>query len=311
MKLSIISTMYYSAPYVEEFCTRIAAQAKVIAGDDYEIVLVNDGSPDDSLNLALGAQKKNSRIRVVDLSRNFGHHPAIMTGLRQACGAYVFLIDIDLEEPPELLGEFWQTLHSEEDVDSVGGIQAMRLGSRQERYVGDIAWRLMRKLSPTDMPINTLIARLMTRRFVDALASHDEKLVFMSALWAGAGFKQRYIPVQKTDTGETTYTFRRKLNHMLNGITASSTKPLLWSITISFILAAITALVGLYALVIGLLGVSVPGWASTVLLVTGATTIITFLQGMNGLYVAHIFTEVKNRPLTIIRKIHECDEGSD
>jgi len=311
MRLSIVSTMYCSAPYVEEFCTRIAAQAVEIAGDDYEIVLVNDGTPDDALDIALGEQKKNPRIRVVDLSRNFGHHPAIMTGLRQARGAYVFLIDIDLEEPPELLGEFWQTLHSEADIDLVGGIQEMRLGSTHERYAGDVAWRFMRRLSPTDMPVNTLIARLMTRRFVDALTSHDEELVFLSALCAGAGFKQRYIPVQKTDTGETTYTFRRKLNHMMNGITASSTKPLVWSIAISCVLATTTACVGLYALVMGLLGVSLPGWASTVLLVTAATTIVTFLQGMNGLYVAHIFTEVKNRPLTIVRKIHEIDDESD
>lgn len=311
MKLSIVSTMYCSAPYVEEFCERISAQAQQVAGDDYEIVLVNDGSPDDALQVALGLQMNNPCIRIVDLSRNFGHHPAIMTGLRQARGDYVFLIDIDLEEPPELLGEFWQALHAEADVDSVGGIQEVRLGSTQERHAGNIAWRLIRKLSRTEMPINTLIARLMTRRFVDALTSHDEKLVFLSALCAGAGFKQRYIPVQKTDTGKTTYTFRRKLNHMMNGITASSTKPLLWSIAISFFLATVTALVGLYALVMGLLGVSLPGWASTVLLVSAATTIITFLQGMNGLYVAHVFTEVKNRPLTIIREVHEFKDEAD
>jgi len=311
MKLSIVSTMYCSATYIEEFCTRIADQATAIAGDDYEIVLVNDGSPDDSLDLALAAQKENPRIRVVDLSRNFGHHPAIYTGLQQTRGAYVFLTDIDLEEPPELLGEFWQTLNGEADVDLVGGIQEVRLGSMQERLAGDLAWRLIQKMSPTGLPINSLIARLMTRRFVDALLSHDEKLVFLSTLCAEVGFKQRYIPVQKTDTGETTYTLRRKLNHMMNGITATSTKPLLWSIAISFVLAIITALVGLYALIMGLFGASLPGWASTALLVTAATTIITFLQGMNSLYVAHIFTEVKNRPLTIIRKIHEHAAGSE
>ena len=311
MKLSIVSTMYYSAPYVDEFCTRIAAQAEPIVGDDYEIVLVNDGSPDDALDVALATQKKNPRLRIVDLSRNFGHHPAILTGLRQARGDYVFLIDIDLEEPPELLGKFWETLHGEGDVDSVGGVQEMRLGSKSERFAGDLAWRLMRKMSPTDLPINTLIARLMTRRFVDAVTSHDEKMVFLSALCAGAGFKQLYVPVQKTNDSETTYSFRRKLNHMLNGITSTSTKPLMWSIGVSLFLAVVTAFVGLYALVMGLFGASLPGWASTVLLITAATTIITFLQGMNGLYIAHIFTEVKNRPVTIIREIHEYDEGSD
>mgnify|MGYP000728266832 CR=1 FL=1 len=98
MKLSIVSTMYHSAAYVAEFCTRIAVQAKMIAGDDYEIILVNDGSPDNALDVALEAQAQDKHIRIVDLSRNFGHHPAILTGLSFAKGAHVFLIDIDLEE---------------------------------------------------------------------------------------------------------------------------------------------------------------------------------------------------------------------
>lgn len=305
MKLSIVSTMYHSAEYVAEFCERITPQAEAIAGQDYEIILVNDGSPDNALDVALEVQRKLPHIRVVDLSRNFGHHPAIITGLGLAQGEHVFLIDIDLEEPPEILAEFWASFHNAQGVDVVGGVQVARLGAAQERYAGGLAWRLLQKLSSTELPANLITARLMSRAYVDALMSYKEKELFLAALCSDVGFKQIFIPVQKTDNATTTYTFRRKLSLFLNGITAFSTKPLMVSIAVSMILAGITALIGLYALFMGLFGGTVPGWASTVLLVTAATSIITFLQGMNGLYVAHIFTEVKNRPLTIVRKIHD------
>ena len=100
MDLSIVTTLYYSAPYLEEFYARICAAAKRITSD-YEIVFVNDGSPDNSLNIAISLYEGDERVRVVDLSRNFGHHKAIMTGLAHARGDFIFLIDCDLEEEPK------------------------------------------------------------------------------------------------------------------------------------------------------------------------------------------------------------------
>lgn len=305
MKLSIVGTLYQSAPYVKEFCERIAEQAQSIVGQDYEIVLVNDGSPDNSCELALMAQKNDPRIRVVDLSRNFGHHPAILTGLGLSRGDYVFLIDTDLEEPPETLSEFWDIFHKNGNVDVVAGMQIQRLGSFGERVMGRLAWRFFSSLSSTEIPVNTLTARLMSRRYLDALSQYNEKVSFLDALTVDVGFRQVYIPIQKSDTGQSTYTFRHKMNLLFNGITAYSTKPLLLTIAVSGVLATFTFLVGLYALIMGLLGAALPGWASTVFLVSAATTIITFLQGMNGLYVAHIFSEVKNRPRTVIREIYD------
>src|SRR2546430_13932014 len=105
MQVSIVTTMYQSAPYVDEFYRRASKEAERIT-PDLEIVFVNDGSTDQSLEVALALQKADARIRVVDLSRNFGHHKAMMTGLEHARGDLVFLIDVDLEEPPETLGPF-------------------------------------------------------------------------------------------------------------------------------------------------------------------------------------------------------------
>jgi putative glycosyltransferase len=109
MKLSVVTTMYQSAPYVDEFYRRARKEVEKIVSD-FEIILVNDGSTDLSLDVALDLQKEDGRIRLIDLSRNFGHHKAIMTGLEYARGDLVFLIDVDLEEPPEIFGTFYEAL---------------------------------------------------------------------------------------------------------------------------------------------------------------------------------------------------------
>ena len=114
MKLSIVATLYQSAPYISEFHQRTSEVAKNIAGTDYEIVFVNDGSPDDSLNIAVQLTEIDPHVSVVDLSRNFGHHKAMMTGLAHTKGQNIFLIDSDLEEEPEWLAGFVQQMESDE-----------------------------------------------------------------------------------------------------------------------------------------------------------------------------------------------------
>lgn len=306
MKLSIIATMYHSSAYVDEFCDRIIAVAAAIT-DSFEIVLVNDGSPDDSLAIAVSRSATDLRIVVVDLSRNFGHHPAILTGLRETRGDYIYLTDIDLEEEPELLATFWKTLISNHDTDVVGGIQAKRKKGWFDSALSDIAWRLMKMMASLHFEANQLATRLMTRRYVDALLTYPEKEVFLEALCADVGFKQIFLLAEKKPRQETTYTFRKRLQLFASGMTAFSTAPLILSLLVACVLFGLSVLVGIYALVTALLGNPLPGWASTVLMVSLATTIIMLVQGMTALYVSHIFNEVKQRPLTIIRQIHGRD----
>src|SRR5260221_11625066 len=121
MDLSIVTSLYYSAPYLEEFYRRGCESAKNLA-QDFEFVLVNDGSPDNSLEVALALHERDHRVRVIDLSRNFGHHKAIMTGLAHARGNLVFMLDCDLEEPPELLGPFHKAM-LKHNADVAYGVQ--------------------------------------------------------------------------------------------------------------------------------------------------------------------------------------------
>src|SRR6266481_9971297 len=126
MTLSIVTTLYDSAPYLEQFYLRTCAATEQITRD-YEIILVNDGSPDNSLDIAISIHRRDKRVRVIDLSRNFGHHKAMMTGLTHAGGELVFLIDCDLEEEPELLEKFYRELKATE-ADVVFGVQQKRKG---------------------------------------------------------------------------------------------------------------------------------------------------------------------------------------
>lgn len=201
MKLSVVATLYRSASYIAEFHRRASAAARQLAGDDYEIVLVNDGSPDDSLDLAVRLAESDEHVLVVDLSRNFGHHKAMMTGLGYARGEQVFLIDSDLEEEPECLLSFAEEMRRE-PCDVVHGVQEQRKGGWLERWSGLWFYRLFKLLTGFSLPENLVTARLMSRRYVDALLRHKEREVFMAGLWYITGFVQRAQVVRSAATTE-------------------------------------------------------------------------------------------------------------
>jgi putative glycosyltransferase len=189
MKLSIVASMYLSAPYLREFCGRCRAVAQRVAGDDFEIILVNDDSPDDSMAIALELRKQDGNILVIDLSRNFGHHKAMMTGLMHACGERVFLLDCDLEEPPEVLAEWWDQMDANADVDVIYGVQPSRKGGPFERMSGWLFYRLFNALSPAKLAANVIVARLMTARYVRALIEHRDQEMYLFGLLTLIGFR--------------------------------------------------------------------------------------------------------------------------
>jgi putative glycosyltransferase len=199
MKLSIVATLYQSAPYINEFCARASAAAKQAVDEEFEIVMVNDGSPDNSLDLAIKLTEQDSHVVVVDLSRNFGHHKAMMTGLAHAKGELVFLIDSDLEEEPEWLLSFDEQM-KREDCDVVYGVQENRKGNWFERWTGQWFYRFFKALTGLALPENVVTTRLMTRRYVDALLCHQEREVFMAGLWHITGFEQRAQVIKKHST---------------------------------------------------------------------------------------------------------------
>jgi len=304
VKLSIVATLYQSAQYLEEFCHRAASSAHQLVGGDYEIVLVNDGSPDNSLELAVRLCESDPHVVVVDLSRNFGHHKAMMTGLAHARGEHVFLIDSDLEEEPEWLPSFSAQM-ARERCDVVYGVQAQRKGGIFERLSGQWFYRFFEALTGIALPENIVTARLMTRRYVDALLRHDEREVFMAGLWHITGFDQRSQTIKKHSTSETTYTFRRKMSLLVNSVTSFSNAPL---IGIFYIGVAISLMAGAYTsyLLVHWLFLSKPlsGWTSVMASIWLLGGLVISFIGVVGIYLSKIFLETKRRPYTIVRQVY-------
>lgn len=304
MRLSIVATLYQSAPHVAEFHARITAAARELVGEDYEMVFVNDGSPDNSLELAMRIADADRHVVVVDLSRNFGHHKAMMTGLAQASGDQVFLIDSDLEEEPEWLLPFAQQLQ-QEGADVVYGIQSMRRGGFFERATGSLFYRVFRLLTGVSQPDNIVTARLMTKRYVDALVAHRERELNIGGLWVITGFKQASQSVVKHAHSETTYTFSRKLSHFVNAVTSFSNLPLVLTFYAGLLISA-SAIVFIVYLAIKYFFVATPpgGYTSIVASIWLFSGLIIFFMGVQGIYISKIFSEVKQRPYTIIRGIY-------
>ena len=306
--LSIVSSMYRSEAFLTEFHARCTAAATRLAGSSYEIVLVNDGSPDRSLQVAIDLHVRDPHVRVVDLSRNFGHHKALMTGLAHARGDLVFLIDCDLEEDPAWLQRFHATLEAE-GVDVVYGVQAERKGDWLERTAGRLFFSLFNRMLTHPIPVNVVTARLMTARYVKALVSHQEREICLSGLWVITGFEQREITIQKGSRPDSSYTTRKRLSVFANAITSFSNRPLVYIFQIGVAVMAMSVVAGVVLLYMSLNGrIGVPGWASIMVSIWFLGGLIIFCVGVIGMYLAKIFTEIKQRPYTIVRAEYGAEQ---
>jgi putative glycosyltransferase len=309
MKLSIVATLYQSAPYINEFYARASTAARQLVGEEFEIVLVNDGSPDTSLDLAIKLTEQDSHVVVIDLSRNFGHHKAMMTGLAHAKGELVFLIDSDLEEEPEWLLSFDEQM-KQERCDVVYGTQGKRRGGAFENASGAAFYKLFRKLTGINQPDNIVTARLMTQRYVEALLGHGERELNIGGLWVITGFKQATQLVRKHSTSPTSYTLSGKFGHLVNAVTSFSSLPLVYTFY-SGLFISISALLYIAYLFLRYFFIASPpsGYTSLIASVWFFSGLIILFLGVQGIYLSKIFSEVKQRPYTIIRHIYRNESG--
>jgi putative glycosyltransferase len=274
--------------------------------DHYEILFVNDGSPDHSKQRVLQLSQNDDRIVLVDLSRNFGHHQAILTGLQLSTGDHVFLIDSDMEEDPELLNLFWNEMLKNDEADVVYGTQVRRKGRFFEKISGSIFYKILNSLTKVSYPSNTLTARLMKRVYVDAVLTFKERALDVWSVFALAGFNQVSLPVTKKSKGTSTYTFTKKLGMSMEIITSLSHRPLyiiffigaIWLCISSFNILLILANKWIYK-------TEPEGWASIMASIWLIGGVIIFLLGLIGIYLSKVFLETKDRPITIVRKIYK------
>ena len=308
--LSIVTSLYRSAPYLEEFHRRVTDTVRRL-DLSYEILLINDGSPDESLEIALELRCGDPRLGVIDLSRNFGHHKAIMTGLAHSRGRRVFLLDVDLEEDPELLPLFIQEMNRT-GADVVYGVQERRKGGFLERVTGDLFYRLFDWLSEEKIPPNQLCARLITRRFVDNLVKFRDREVFLGGLFAATGYRQVGLPVHKRHKGVTSYSLARKISMAVDFITSYSRRPLVATFYIGAIVLTLSAAAATVLALRGLIsGQMPPGWALALVSLYVLGGLNLFCVSIVGLYVANVFGETRRRPYAIIRQTYPAPASVD
>jgi putative glycosyltransferase len=300
MDLSIVTTLYESSSFVDEFYDRMCAAALSLT-PSFEIIFVNDGSPDDSLARAIELHRRDPRVRVIDLSRNFGHHKAILTGLQHAVGELVFLIDADLEEDPRWLGEFHATL-TRSGADVVYGVQRRRKGGLLERATGRLYYGVFNAFLEHPIPPNIVTVRLMTRRYVSQLVRHRDREVCLAGLWVITGFLQVPLVVEKQRRVGHAYRARQRVSVMVNALTSFSNRPLVFIFYIGCALMLVSTIAACYMAVRALRhGVGVPGWATLVVSVWFLGGMTIFCVGVIGIYLSKVFMETKDRPYTIVR----------
>lgn len=310
MKLSIVTTLYRSVDTIEAFYERAMKAAQAITSD-VEMIMVNDGSPDDSLSLALQLHQRDPRLTIVDLARNFGHHKAMMTGLAHATGELIFLIDSDLEEPPEDLPQFYE-LFEREACDVVYGVQENRRGGFFERTTGVLFFAILDALGDRPVPRNLVTARLMTRDYVNALVSHQDREFVISDLWQVTGFRQTAITVKKLSLSPSTYSLRSRIELAVKHVTTTSTRLLYLVLYTGILIFGLSGVLILFYLVRYFTsGIGVDGFTSLVISIWFLGGLITLILGILGIYIANIMAETKRRPYTLIRRIYKADTVID
>lgn len=296
--------------YNEEACLlalhgRLATAARAAVGDDFEILLVNDGSRDSSWAMMEKLAAGDAHLVAVNLSRNHGHQLALTAGLDLCRGDRILIIDADLQDPPELLPEMMKVM-DERGADVVYGVRKSRRGETAfKRATAHGFYRLLSRATDVDIPLDTGDFRLMSRRALDAFLAMPEQAQFVRGMVAWIGFKQVAIPYDRDErfAGETKYPLRQMTRFAIDALTGFSTAPLKLASFAGFALSIGSVVIVLYILAAWLAGRSIPGWTSLMLVVVVLGAVQMFVLALLGEYIGRLYNEAKRRPLYIVADV--------
>lgn len=269
---------------------------------EYELLFVDDGSKDDTLEVIRTLASTDPRVHYLSLSRNFGHQHALKAGLDHASGDGVISLDADMQHPPDLIPELikkWQ--EGFEVVNTIRGEQKSL--SKSKKITSGLFYHLVNKLSSVEIKPGVADFRLLDRKVVDALKLFNENYLFLRGLIPWLGFRQTSVSYEPAErlAGQTKYSFIRMLRFALDGITSFSNRPLYLSIGLGSVIAGLAFVYGLYALYVHLFtDTALPGWTSITASVLFIGGIQLIMLGIIGIYLGKLFIENKKRPNYII-----------
>ncbi len=301
-KISIVVPIYNSAAFMPKLLDAIDQQRE-ISDWDLELILVDDGSKDDSYGKIEELSRTFSYIKGVKLSKNFGHQIAVKTGLSYCTGDYIAIIDDDLQDPPSLLPEFFGYLDKGYDV--AYGVRKKRKESLIKRLSYNIFYRILKSMSDIYIPLDSGDFCVMSRRVVDNMLKFKEKNPFLRGIRAWVGFKQIGVVYERHARleGESGYTLKKLLKIAMDGIFSFSTMPIRVITMLGYIGLLIAISYSLIVLVNKLAnGVSVEGFTAIVLLISFFGSLTLICLGIIGEYVVRIYDETRDRPIVIVDK---------
>jgi putative glycosyltransferase len=302
--LSVVTSVYRTAQFLEAFATRVDKAAQACGLPEYEMIFVVDGSPDDAIAVLQRLKLRYPAIRIVELSRNFGHHPALWCGLEQARGDLIFLADSDLETPPEVLIDL-HTAMANSDSDVAFAWQREHVGSWPVRLTSQAFWWVFSVLAEVRMHPGVMTERLMRRNYLDALLRMDERTLFLAGMMQWVGFRQTPVPAKRTPrNGSPSYSWLQRATLAFDAITSFSVVPMKALFLAGAALAAIAMLGALSLVTLKLVHphLVLPGFTALAVLLLFMLGSILAAIGIVGLYLGKVFLQTKHRPLYVVRR---------
>ena len=301
--ISLIVPCYNEEQSLPYFWKEVTAVMEKMDYLDFEVIFVNDGSRDGTLEILRGLAKEDSRAKYLSFSRNFGKESAMYAGLQHAAGDYAAVMDADLQDPPALLEEMYRAV-TQEGYDSAATRRVTRKGEPPVRsFFARMFYRLINKMADVEIVDGARDFRLMNRKFLNALLELKEYNRFSKGLFGWVGFKTKWIEFENVErvAGETKWSFWKLFLYSIEGIVAFTTVPLTLASVIGFLLCLLALLSTVFIVVRKLMfGDPVSGWASTASIITFIGGIQLFFMGIFGQYLAKAYTEIKNRPIYIV-----------
>ena len=310
-KISVVVPMYYEEEVAKECYTRLKDVLEKIENYNYEIIFVNDGSKDKTLEILKKIAKENKNVKIISFSRNFGHQCAVTAGLRYVTGDAIVIIDADLQDPPELIPEMLKLWEDGNEV--IYGKRKSRKGeSRFKLLSASVFYKTLNALSDVEIPKDTGDFRLVDRKVVDVINSLPEHNKFLRGLFSWVGFKQTPFEYERKEryAGKTKYPLKKMLKLAQDGIFSFSIKPL----KIVGAMGILSVLISIILFVYAVLSYAfdwnnlVPGWTSLMVTMTFIGGMILISLWMIGEYIGRIYDETKRRPEYIIDETINIEE---
>ena len=306
--LSVVVPCYNEEKALPFFYEEICKVVKEIKNLDYELIFIDDGSTDNTLNIIKAYSKLNKKSKYISFSRNFGKEAAMIAGLEHSKGDYVTLMDADLQDPPSLLPKMYEIL-LKEDYDVVGTRRVTRKGEPKIRsFFARKFYRIINKLSKIEMVDGARDYRLMKRKVVDAIISMKEYNRYSKGIFSFVGFKTKWLEYEnvKRVAGKTKWSFWKLFKYAIEGIVGFSTFPLVLAALIGLLFCLLAFIMIIVIIVKTIIfGDPVSGWPSTICIIFFIGGVQLFVMGIIGEYLAKIYLETKNRPIYIIRETEE------